>query len=65
MRWFIAVVIGALIGFLFAAFFWPWCGPLLFTPCPQFTRAGVVVAALTGALAAIGVPYPLRWRVAP
>lgn len=62
MRWFIAIVIGALIGFLFAAFFWPWCGPLLLAPCPQFTRAGVVVMALLGALA--GVPYPLRWKAA-
>lgn len=51
MRWFIvSLVVCALIGWVFAAFFWPWVGPLIFEPCPRFTRAGVIVFTVLCAL---------------
>lgn len=58
VRWFISIVVCALIGWLFAAYFWPWVGPLLFEPCPRFTRAGVIVFTVIVAL--LGVVYPRR-----
>jgi len=62
MKWLLVMVVCAVLGFLFAAFFWPWCGPLLLSPCPLFTRAGVVVVVVLCALAG-SWPYPVRpWR---
>ncbi len=59
MRWYvIGLVVSALIGWLFAQFFWPWVGPLLLTPCPLFTRAGVIVVTVIVAL--LG-GLPRRW----
>lgn len=34
-------IIGALVGFAIAYWVWPWLGPQMFQPCPQWTSLGI------------------------
>lgn len=58
MKVFFFGCVGAAAAGFFAAVLWPWMGPLLLTPCPLPTTAGVWVwvalGTLRGLLAGVG-----------
>lgn len=48
-------LIGALVGFSIAFWVWPWLGPQILTPCPQWTGLGIGLYAGWSAFRSIGV----------
>lgn len=49
-----AVFIGAFVGFAIAYWLWPWLGPQMFNPCPQWTGLGVGLYTGWHALKSVG-----------
>jgi hypothetical protein len=47
--------VGALVGFAIAFWLWPWLGPQILNPCPQWTGLGIGLYAGWHAFKSIGV----------
>jgi hypothetical protein len=50
----LAALLGAFIAFAIAYWLWPWLGPQIFNPCPQWTGLGIGLYAGWNALRSIG-----------
>lgn len=52
--------IGAAVGFSVAYWVWPWLGPQILNPCPQWTSLGVGLYTAWKTLKAVGGRYDER-----
>lgn len=56
----IAIFVGAAFGFAIAYWVWPWLGPQMFQPCPQFTSLGIGIYCASKAFQSVGLAFKSR-----